>query len=130
VDCPPSKNVAEFILETAAKNSKNKKGQRINWDEEWRDSDNQKEILAEIDRIHADRKNAASKEAAWKGDEREFSASIWLQTTMLTKRVFIQHWRDPSYLYGKLFVSVIIGIFNGSASCPNLIPLAFTNKSL
>lgn len=32
---------------------------------------------------------------------------------MLTKRVFRQHWRDPSYYYGKLFVSVIIGIFNG-----------------
>lgn len=36
-----------------------------------------------------------------------------LQTTLLTKRVFIQYWRDPSYLYGKLFVSVVIGIFVG-----------------
>jgi len=32
---------------------------------------------------------------------------------MLTKRVFTQYWRDPSYLYGKLFVAVIVGIFNG-----------------
>jgi ABC-type multidrug transport system permease subunit len=32
---------------------------------------------------------------------------------MLTKRLFTQYWRDPSYLYGKLFVAVIIGIFNG-----------------
>merc|ERR1711900_83683 len=35
------------------------------------------------------------------------------QTVELTKRLFIQYWRDPSYLYGKLFTSVIIGIFNG-----------------
>jgi ABC-type multidrug transport system permease subunit len=27
--------------------------------------------------------------------------------------MFIQHWRDPSYLYGKFFTSVIVGIFNG-----------------
>ncbi len=32
---------------------------------------------------------------------------------MLTQRIFRQHWRSPSYLYGKLFVSVIVGIFNG-----------------
>jgi ABC-type multidrug transport system permease subunit len=27
--------------------------------------------------------------------------------------MFRQYWRDPSYLYGKFFVAVIIGIFNG-----------------
>jgi ABC-type multidrug transport system permease subunit len=27
--------------------------------------------------------------------------------------MFKQYWRDPSYLYGKLFTSVIMGIFNG-----------------
>lgn len=31
---------------------------------------------------------------------------------MLTKRLFRQQWRDSSYLYGKLYVSVVIGIFN------------------
>jgi ATP-binding cassette subfamily G (WHITE) protein 2 (SNQ2) len=114
VDCPKNKNVAEFILETAAKSSKNKEGKRINWNEEWRNSEAQKEVLAEIDRIHKRRQDAANNDAREKEDETEFAAPIWLQTTMLTKRVFTQYWRDPSYLYGKLFVSVIIGIFNGS----------------
>jgi len=45
--------------------------------------------------------------------QREFAASAWLQTIELTKRTFKQYWRDPSYIYGKLFVSVIVGIFNG-----------------
>jgi ATP-binding cassette subfamily G (WHITE) protein 2 (SNQ2) len=31
VDCPPQKNVAEFILETAAKGGKRKDGKRLNW---------------------------------------------------------------------------------------------------
>ncbi|TID18910.1 ABC drug exporter AtrF [Venturia nashicola] len=113
VDCPKNKNVAEFILETAAKSSKNKDGRGIDWSEEWRNSENQKEVLAEIGRIHEKRKNDVKDDGGENEDQTEFAAPIWLQTTMLTKRVFTQYWRDPSYLYGKLFVSVIIGIFNG-----------------
>ncbi|OAL06701.1 hypothetical protein IQ06DRAFT_354679 [Phaeosphaeriaceae sp. SRC1lsM3a] len=111
VKCPPNKNVAEFILETAAKPIKRKDGSRINWNEEWQKSSNNQELLKEIDRIKDDR----SKKTADTKDEvqTEFAASTWLQTTMLTKRTFIQYWRDPSYLYGKLFVAVVIGIFNG-----------------
>lgn len=68
-------------------------------------------MLKEIDRVKSDR---MSKTAELKEEEQtEFAAPVWLQTTMLTKRTFVQYWRDPSYLYGKLFVAVIIGIFNG-----------------
>jgi len=35
------------------------------------------------------------------------------QTAELCKRIFRQYWRSPSYLYGKLFVSVIVGLGNG-----------------
>jgi len=114
VQCPPSKNVAEFILETAAKPVKRKDGSKINWNEEWLNSDNNKQMLQEIDRIKADRsKTVSNQNQEGAEEESEFAASVWEQTTMLTKRTFIQYWRDPSYLYGKLFVAVIIGIFNG-----------------
>lgn len=110
VECPPSKNVAEFILETAAKPIKRKDGTRINWNEEWANSSHNKEMLQEIERI----KNSRSTQVAQKKQSAtEFAAPVYLQTTMLTKRLFTQYWRDPSYLYGKLFVAVIVGIFNG-----------------
>lgn len=111
VKCPPNKNVAEFILETAAKPIKRKDGTRINWNEEWQKSTNNKELLEEIERIKSDR----SKKVAENKEEiqTEFAASTWLQTTMLVKRTFTQYWRDPSYLYSKIFVAVTIGIFNG-----------------
>ena len=109
VECPPSKNVAEFILETAAKSQK-RGGRRINWNEEWKNSAEHKEVLDEIQRIHSER-SKTPEEA--KSTQHEFASPVWLQTTMLTKRLFIQGWRDPSYLYGKLFVSVVVGIFNG-----------------
>ncbi|KAF1845626.1 uncharacterized protein K460DRAFT_282711 [Cucurbitaria berberidis CBS 394.84] len=115
VQCPPDKNVAEFILETAAKPAKRKDGSKINWNDEWQKSSNNQELLEEIDRIKADRSKVVADNKSGGGAEveEEFAASVWLQTTMLTKRTFTQYWRDPSYLYGKLFVAVIIGIFNG-----------------
>lgn len=111
VECPPTKNVAEFILETAAKPIKRKDGSRINWNEEWAKSSNNQEMLQEIERVKSERSKKASENKHDKATE--FAAPVWLQTTMVTKRIFTQYWRDPSYLYGKLFVAVIVGIFNG-----------------
>ena len=110
VDCPPQKNIAEFILETAAKGGKRKDGKHLNWNEEWRKSQENQHLLADIAKINQEREKVPPKEQA---DQREFASPVWLQITMLTRRMFTQHWRDPSYLYGKLFVAVIVGIFNG-----------------
>ena len=82
----------------------------LNWNKEWLNSENAKEAKQEIQRI----KNERSKvEPSPVGYQHEFASPIPLQTTELTKRLFIQCWRDPTCLYGKLFVSVIVGIFNG-----------------
>ena len=109
VHCSPSQNVAEFIIETAIKGGKRADGKRLNWNQEWKDSSENKEILDEIGRINRQR---SSIPAPPTNSQHEFASPIWLQTTELTKRVFTQYWRDPSYLYGKIFTSVIIGIFN------------------
>ncbi|KAI9709125.1 MAG: hypothetical protein M1820_003571 [Bogoriella megaspora] len=109
--CPPEKNVAEFILETAAKPQKSPDGRRIKWNEEWRNSQENQRLIEEIQAIKRDRSHMEEGEVHQEGTE--FAASIWLQTAELTKRTFIQYWRDPSYFYSKLFVSAIVGIFNG-----------------
>lgn len=108
--CPPSKNVAEFILETAAKATQHN-GKQIDWNEEWRNSDQNREMLDEIERIKAERSKTPIEESG--SSSYEFAAPTPVQIELLTKRLFLQYWRDPSYYYGKLFVSVIIGIFNG-----------------
>ena len=110
VVCPPHKNIAEFILETAAKGGKRKDGRRLNWNSEWRNSEEHKNRLAEIEEIVEERSRVP---AAQSSTQHAYASPVWLQCTMLTRRIFIQHWRDPSYYYGKLFVAVIIGIFNG-----------------
>jgi len=112
VQCPPSKNVAEFILETAAKPVKRPDGTKINWNEEWMNSEEAHNVIKEIDGLKLTRSKTKPEEVR-KEEQKEFAASIGLQTSELLKRTFKQYWRDPSYLYGKLFVSVIVGIFNG-----------------
>lgn len=109
VVCPPSKNVAEFVLETAAKPIV-RNGKRIDWNEEWRNSEQNQQVRQEIQRIVEERSKIPPPET---GKAVEFAASILTQIFMLTQRLFLQYWRDPSYYYGKIFVSVIVGIFNG-----------------
>ena len=110
VHCPPNKNIAEFILETAAKGGKRRDGKKLNWNEEWLHSEEAKKVLEDIEIMKKERSKI---EPSSIGEQHEFASPVPLQTAELTKRLFIQYWRDPSYLYGKLFVSVIVGIFNG-----------------
>ncbi|KAI4142036.1 MAG: hypothetical protein L6R39_005108, partial [Caloplaca ligustica] len=110
VVCPPQKNIAEFILETAIKGGKREDGKRLNWNEEWNTSQENKDLLDEISRINSEHSKLPAREVS---TQYEYASPVWLQTTMLSRRMFTQHWRDPSYYYGKLFVAVIIGIFNG-----------------
>ncbi|KAF3769587.1 putative ABC transporter [Cryphonectria parasitica EP155] len=112
VQCPPNKNVAEFILETAAKKPRGKDGKRVDWNEEWRTSPQAQEVQEQIEGLKLTRSRSTTAHQK-KQNETEYAATTWMQTYELTKRIFRQYWRDPSYLYGKLFVSVIIGIFNG-----------------
>lgn len=110
VHCPPNKNIAEFILETAAKGGKRADGKKLNWNDEWVRSEEAKQVQDEIKRINAERSKI---EPPVTSAQHEFASPVALQTVELTKRLFTQYWRDPSYLYGKLFTSVIVGIFNG-----------------
>ena len=112
VTCPPSKNVAEFILETAAKPVKRADGTKINWSDEWKNSEEAAAVIEEIEGLKLTR-SRTTPDHVRKEQQREFAAPVMLQTTELLKRTFKQYWRDPSYLYGKIFVSVIVGIFNG-----------------
>ncbi|KAM0334541.1 hypothetical protein ACHAQA_001571 [Verticillium albo-atrum] len=112
VHCPPDKNVAEFILETAARPHRRLDGTKVNWNDEWEASEEALRVSEEINGLRKTR-SQASLEASTPGKTTEYAATVWRQSIELTKRMFRQYWRDPSYLYGKFFTSVIVGIFNG-----------------
>lgn len=110
--CPPNRNVAEFILETASKPTMNDQGELVDWNDEWRRSDEAKAIEAEIDSIMAEQKEAVATDRK----ATKFAAPTWKQSLLLTKRTFIKHWREPHYVYGRLFVHVTMGILVGFVS--------------
>ncbi|KAK4238513.1 hypothetical protein C8A03DRAFT_15020 [Achaetomium macrosporum] len=115
--CPPGRNVAEFLLETAIKGGRRPDGSRINWADEWRSSPENREVLAEIQQLKAERSQAAQSSTTTNQSTpavtHEFAAPVTSQILLLTKRMFIRQWRDPSYIYGRLFTAVVVGIFNG-----------------
>lgn len=113
VQCPPSKNVAEFILETAAKKPRGVDGKQIDWNEAWRHSAEAQAVQDEIEGLRLTRSQSTAAHPRHRDGETEFAAPVGTQTAALLQRTFRQYWRDPSYLYGKLFVSVIVAIFNG-----------------
>lgn len=98
--------MAEFILETAAKGGKRADGKKLDWNREWKKSPENQQMLDEIVRIKDTRSQMPPPPLT---DQHEFASPVTVQTIMLTKRLFTQYWRNPSYLYGKLFVSVIVG---------------------
>ena len=117
VHCPPGRNIAEFLLETAIKGGRRPDGRRINWADEWRSSPENRALLAEIQLLKAERASSgsgmSSPSAQPQTPTHEFAAPVLSQILLLSKRMFTRQWRDPSYIYGRLFTAVIIGIFNG-----------------
>ncbi|OIW29031.1 hypothetical protein CONLIGDRAFT_715452 [Coniochaeta ligniaria NRRL 30616] len=110
VDCPPGKNPAEFILETAAKGGRKPDGKRIDWNAEWLNSSNYQALIQEMTAYKTERSAAPTPPST---SQHQFAAPVALQISALTKRMFLHQWRSPSYVYGMLFTAVIIGVFNG-----------------
>lgn len=126
VDCPPSKNVAEFILETAARPVQGKDGKKINWNQEWRNSQQAKDVIQEIEGLKLSR-SKTQPEGKRKEQEKEYAAPVGVQCTELLKRTFKQYWRDPSYLYGESSDSLNISrIFDVSRSTHSVELLSLT----
>lgn len=105
--CPEGKNIAEFLIETGARADA-----REHWNEQWRQSDENKALIADIQKIKQQRLQEASSSTE-EVLSHEFAAPVSEQIKLLSKRMFINQWRQPSYIYGKFFTAVIVGIFNG-----------------
>ncbi|QUC20523.1 uncharacterized protein UV8b_04764 [Ustilaginoidea virens] len=110
--CPEGKNVAEFLIETGARVS-----DREHWNEQWRRSDEYKALLREIGQIKLQRRSRQQAPPTQTPEApttmHEFAAPVSAQVRLLTTRMLMKQWRQPSYMYGRLFTSVIVGIVNG-----------------
>ncbi|KAK0640540.1 ABC transporter G family member 19, partial [Lasiodiplodia hormozganensis] len=109
VHVPEETNIAEFILEASIKSAETGS---IDWAAEWERSEERSALMAQLDGFNSAQK-AEGPEPSSRPRRSEYNAPISLQTWLLTKRALVQYWRDPPYVYAKIFVAVVIGIANG-----------------
>ncbi|KAJ6535720.1 ABC transporter CDR4 [Mycena capillaripes] len=108
--CPPDANPAEWMLEVigAARGHKS-----VNdWPEVWKSSDERQQIRTEFDQMVAELskvEDAGDSEAGYELFAMPFSTQLW----QCFKRVWIQYWRTPSYIYSKLTLVGICALFIG-----------------
>ncbi|GAC97998.1 hypothetical protein PHSY_005586 [Pseudozyma hubeiensis SY62] len=103
--CPPTTNVAEYMLEVVAQKSQKP------WSERWKASPEAKALRQEVESINAER--AGRPVIQDSRAEREYSATLKTQIVECTKRQFRDLWRDAPFAYGILFSNIVTGFAAG-----------------
>lgn len=111
--CPPGANPAEFMLENigAAPGSTSE----IDWPKAWRESQEYREVKQELARLR-DHKPVETEPLSNPNDKeslRPFAASWPTQFAVVTRRIFQQYWRTPSYIYAKFALVAAAALFVG-----------------
>ncbi len=112
--CGPDANPAEWMLDVigAAPGSHTE----IDWHQTWRTSPEYQEVHQELDRLREELPKLAKPAVDVQHDQvsfNEFAAPFWLQLLEVTKRVFQQYWRTPSYIYSKVMLCIASALFIG-----------------
>lgn len=101
---PPGANPAEYMLEVigAAPGAHTE----IDWPGIWRNSPEYRGVQAELDELmiisNSNQKQGSDDPSAYQ----EFAAPANDQFLEVTKRVFQQYWRTPSYIYSKALLGI------------------------
>ncbi|KAH6876526.1 ABC transporter [Thelonectria olida] len=110
--CPPEENPAEWMLSAigAAPGSHSD----IDWHQAWRDSSEYQSVQTELQRLRAEGSaQSPIDHHSNKEHYREFASPLWDQLLIVTRRVFQQYWRTPSYLYSKFTLCCSVALFIG-----------------
>ncbi|KAF2632128.1 opaque-specific ABC transporter CDR3 [Macroventuria anomochaeta] len=115
-ECAPGQNPAEYMLEAigAAPGAQTS----IDWPQVWKDSQEYKEVQAELSRLRELVNGPSAVMDSSKGSHQAFAASFTTQLSAVGMRVAQQYWRTPSYIYSKAILTV---------GCSLLIGFSFFN---
>lgn len=106
---PDDANPAEVLLETIGSKATTKdKPDGLDWTTKWKESPEAETVQKAIAEI---RKGEVQWDSA--DQEREFNTSSFSQTAHLTKRMLLNQWRKPAYIYSKIWVHTIQAILIG-----------------
>ncbi|KAJ6571566.1 ABC transporter [Mycena capillaripes] len=108
--CPPDANPAEWMLEVigAARGSKSVQ----DWPEVWNSSEERTQVRQEFDQMVSQLslvENAGDSATGYESFAMPFSTQLW----QCFKRVWVQYWRTPTYIYSKLILVGLCSLFIG-----------------
>lgn len=109
--CPPNANPAEWMLEVigAAPGSHSER----DYHQVWLDSSEYADVQRELDDMEKDLAKIPKDDNPER--QKSYAAGYFTQYVMVTKRVFEQCWRTPSYTLSKAVLAVSTALFNGFA---------------
>lgn len=96
----PGQNPAEYMLDVIGA-TPSSKDTTTDWPAIWKSSPQYQEVQNELGRLSEQALTSASSSSGEPKDESEFAASLTTQIAEVTKRVFQQYWRTPSYIFSK-----------------------------
>ncbi|KAI2910673.1 hypothetical protein CBS147343_9856 [Aspergillus niger] len=122
--CPPGANPAEWMLEVigAAPGSDT----IVDWPKVWKDSSEYKAVRERLHELRALGNTIGitrDMRPSRKPNNRDYASSFLQQWWLVQKRVAAQYWRNPSYIYSKVSLTVGSTLFIGFSfyNAPNTI---------
>ncbi|PLB46565.1 hypothetical protein P170DRAFT_363672 [Aspergillus steynii IBT 23096] len=103
--CAPDANPAEHIVEVIQGNTEEK----IDWVDVWSHSEERARAVEELEALNSESKANSHEEE----DQSDFATSHWFQFKMVLKRIMIQLWRSPDYMWNKIILHVFAALFSG-----------------
>jgi len=104
--------VAEFLIEVGIGSRTPIANKTLDFNEVWRSSPEALAVqhkIADLRRAHSNESVDLTRPVRSSG----FSAPVWEQAYLLTKRVSRQYWRNPEYPYSRLYASFLHAFLNG-----------------
>lgn len=106
--CPPTANPAEYMLDSIGAGDPDYHGQ--DWGDVWMQSPERKDRSREMEDMISQRRTAEPPPSL--SDDREYAMPLGAQTRAVVRRSLVGYWRRPNYVFGKMMLHVLTGLFN------------------
>ena len=106
--CSPDENPAEFMLDVIGAGATATATQ--DWYDVWSKSSEAERLQQEIARVYEEGRQRGVVETSRKS---EYATTWGYQVLQLIQRDAYDHWRDPTYLFAKLILNIVGGLFIG-----------------
>lgn len=124
--CGPGDNPAEWMMRTIKTSPDEKSGHptQMTWPEEWTKSVQNQQVTRQLEEMGKPCTQVEEKPAMPGARQPEYAASLARQSLAVSKRMFQNYWRDPTYLYSKM------GLCVGVVSTITIARIAFLKTTI